>query len=139
MTEQIEAAREKEYSVVGKPLARIDGFIKATGQAQFTEDFILPGMLYGKILRRPYPHARIIHIDTSKAERLYGVESVITGRDTPGIKYGWLDNMPPDRYPLAIDKVRFIGDEVAGVEAINEEIAEEAVKLIKVDYELLPA
>ena len=92
MTEQIEAAREKEYYVVGKPLHRIDGFIKATGQAQFTEDLILPGMLYGKILRSPYPHARIIHIDTSKAERLRGVESVITGRDTLGIKYGWLDN-----------------------------------------------
>ncbi len=139
MTEQIESTRAKEYFVVGKPLPRIDGFVKATGQAQFTEDLILPGMLYGKILRSPYPHARIIHIDTSKAEKLRGVESVITGRDTPGIKYGWLDNMPPDRYPLAIDKVRFLGDEVAAVAAIDEEIAEEAVKLINVDYELLPS
>lgn len=139
MKVQVEEAGVAEYSVVGKSLPRIDGFIKASGQAQYTDDLILPGMIYGKILRSPYPHARILHIDTSKAEKLPGVKAVITGRDTPGVQYGFTDGLPPDKYPLSIDKVRFIGDEVAAVAAINEDIAEEALNLIKIEYELLPA
>jgi 4-hydroxybenzoyl-CoA reductase subunit alpha len=131
----------QEYSVIGKSLPRKDAVLKVTGEAKFTDDIILPRMLYGKILRSPYPHARILNIHTSKAEKLSGVKGVITGKNTPGIKYAFLDHpgIPPDQYPLAIDKVRYIGDEVAAVAAIDEDIAEEALCLIEVEYEKLPA
>lgn len=139
MEEELERARDREYSVIGKPLPRVDGVSKATGQAKYTEDLPLPHMLHGKILRSPHHHARIISIDASRAEKLPGVKAVITGKDMAGIKYGWGDGLPPDMYPLAMDKVRYQGDEVAAVAAIDEEIAEEALGLIRVDYELLPA
>lgn len=137
MKEQIQEVRAIEYSVVGKSLPRIDGPVKASGQAQYTDDLILPGMIYGKILRSPHPHARILNIDTSKAKKLAGVKTVVTGKDTPGVQYGFTDGLPPDKYPLAMDKVRFIGDEVAAVAAVDQDIAEEALSLIKVEYELL--
>jgi 4-hydroxybenzoyl-CoA reductase subunit alpha len=111
---------------------------KATGDAEYTDDMVLPRMLYGKILRSPYPHARIIDIDTSRAENLPGVKAVITGKDTPGRKYG-VFGRTADQYALAIDKVRYIGDEVAAVAAIDEDIVEEALDLIRVEYEPLPA
>ncbi len=131
----------KKYSVIGKHLPRIDGVVKATGEAKSTVDIFLPGMLYGKILRSPYPHARILNIDTSKAESLPGVRAVITCKDTPGIKFGLFDtpDFPADEYPLALDKVRYIGDEVAAIAAIDEDIAEEALDLVEVEYEELPA
>jgi 4-hydroxybenzoyl-CoA reductase subunit alpha len=98
---------------------------------------VLPGMLFGKVLRSPYPHARILNIDTSRAEKLPGVKAVITGSDTSGIPYG---SVPKgyDEYPLAIGKVRYVGDAVAAVAAIDEDIAEEALELIDVEYEELP-
>lgn len=136
---KMEVVREKKYSIVGKPLPRVDGVSKATGKANYTGDLILPQMLYGKVLRSPHPHARIINIDTIKADKLPGVKAIIIGKDLPGIRYGWRDNLPPDKYPLAIDKVRFIGDEVAAVAAIDEDTAEEALNLIRVTYEPLPA
>ncbi|PIP06340.1 MAG: hypothetical protein COX51_09085, partial [Syntrophobacteraceae bacterium CG23_combo_of_CG06-09_8_20_14_all_50_8] len=104
-------------------LPRVDGVIKAAGEAKFTADMVLPRMLYGKILRSPYPHAKILNIDTSKAKRLLGVKAVITGKDTLGIKYGSIDvpQYPADKNPLAIDRVRYIGDEVAAVAAIDED------------------
>jgi CO/xanthine dehydrogenase Mo-binding subunit len=126
----------KEYLAVGKRLPRIDGVAKATGEAKYSVDIVLPNMLYGKILRSPYPHARIINIDTSKAERLPGVKAVITAKDTPRIE---CDPWAVGKYVLAIDKVRCIGDEVAAVAAIDEDTALEALDLIKVEYELLPA
>ena len=131
----------KEYSVIGKRLPRLDSNLKVTGEAIFTGDMKLPGMLYGKILRSPYPHAKILNIDASKALKLPGVKAIVTGKDTAGIKYGCIDvpQYPADKYPLAIDKVRYIGDDVAAVAAIDEDIAEEALELIKVDYEVLPA
>lgn len=130
-----------EYRVVGKSLPRIDGPEKATGKAVFTVDVELKGMLHGKILRSPYPHARILSIDTSEAEKLPGVKAVMTGQDTSQVRYAFVDTprYPADEQPLAVDKVRYIGDEVAAVAAINEEIAEEALRLIKVEYEILPA
>ncbi len=130
-----------KYSVVGKPVRRIDGPDKVTGKAVYTYDMVLPGMLYGKILQSPYPHARILNIDTSKAEKLTGVKAVITGKDTPGIPYGNWRIYPVlmDELALAIDKVRYIGDGVAAVAAIDEDIAEEARDLIEVEYEELPA
>lgn len=125
----------EELAVVGKRVPQVDSLAKATGRAEFTTDITLPGMLYGKILRSPYPHARIIRIDTSRALKLPGVGAVITGQDTPKRKYGLF----PDEYCLAVDKVRFIGDEVAAVAAVSEDVATEALSLIDVKYEELPA
>ena len=132
---------EKNYSVIGKRLPRIDASSKATGEAVYTVDIRLPKMLYGKILRSPLPHARILHIDTRRAERLPGVKSVITWKDLKPEKksshcYG---AFVPDEYPLAIEKVRYIGDEVAAVAAVDEDIALEALDLIRVEYEPLEA
>jgi len=129
---------EKELDVVGVRIPMADAAAKATGAAQFTDDLILSGMLYGRILRSPFPHARILHIDTSRAERLAGVKGVMTGQDIPDQKYGIVPKAK-DEYALAKDKVRFIGDEVAAVCAIDPEIAEEALECIRVDYEELPA
>jgi len=131
----------QQYSVVGKSIPRVDGSLKATGEAKFTVDVVLPGMLYGKILRSPYPHAKILSIDTSKAEVLPGVKAVITGKDTGIVRFSFIDTprYPADQCPLAIDKVRFIGEDVAAVAATSEDIAEEALSLIKVEYEELPA
>ncbi len=129
---------ERELDVVGTRMPMLDAAAKVKGAAQFTDDLILPGMLYGKILRSPLPHARILNIDTSKAEKLPGVKGVMTGQDIPDRKYGIVPKAK-DEYALARDKVRFIGDEVAAVCAIDPEIAEEALDLIRVEYEELPA
>ncbi len=129
----------REFSVVGKDLPRTDSLAKATGHAIYTDDIKLPGMLHGRIFRSPVPHARIAHIDVSKASALAGVKCVITGEDTPKIRYGNWRLFPntQDEYPLAVDKVRFVGDEVAAVAAIDKEAALEALELIKVEYEEL--
>ncbi len=131
----------QQYSVVGKSIPRVDGSLKATGEAKFTVDIALPGMLYGKILRSPYPHAKILSIDTSKAEALPGVKAVITGKDSGEVRFSFIDTprYPADQCPLAIDKVRFIGEEVAAVAAVSEDTAQEALGLIEVEYEELPA
>ena len=131
----------KEFSIVGKDIPRTDGEAKARGSAIYTDDMKLPGMLHGRILRSPFAHALIKHIDVSQAAALPGVKCVITADDTLKIKYGNWRLFPDtqDEYPLAIDKVRFIGDEVAAVAAIDKDIAEEALELIKVEYEELPA
>ena len=131
----------KEFSMIGKDVPRIDARAKATGSAIYTDDIKLPGMLYGLLLRSPVPHAKIVRIDTRKAQALPGVKCVITGEDTPKIKYGNWRLFPDtqDEYPLAVDKVRFIGDEVAAVAAVDMETAREALSLIQVKYEELPA
>lgn len=125
------------YSIIGKRVPRIDSLAKAIGSAKYFADIILPRMLYGKILRSPYPHAKILNIDTSKAEALPGVKAVVTGKDTAGLPYG-VSSTLLDEYLLAIDKARFVGDAVAAVAAIDEDTAEEALSLIDVDYEILP-
>lgn len=127
-----------EHSVVGKSVPRIDSVVKATGDARYTADMTLPRMLHGKILRSPHAHARILHIDTSQAERLPGVKAVITGQDTAGEKWG-VFHYTRDQQLLPVDKVRYVGEEVAAVAAMDEDTAQEALGLIKVDYELLPA
>jgi len=129
---------EKKLSVVGARLPMLDAAQKAKGTALFTDDLVLPGMLYGKILRSPLPHARILDIDTSRAAKLSGVKGVVTGADIPDRQYGIVP-MAKDEYALAKGKVRYIGDDVAAVCAVDPEIAEEALELIKVDYEELPA
>ena len=129
---------KKGLNIVGTRVPMLDAGLKVKGAAQFTDDLVLPGMLFGKILRSPLPHARILNIDTSKAEKLPGVKGVVTGRDIPDRLYGIVP-MAKDEYALAKDKVRYIGDDVAAVCAIDSEIAEEALELIDVDYEELPA
>jgi 4-hydroxybenzoyl-CoA reductase alpha subunit len=125
-----------KYSCVGKDVPRVDGPGKVTGDAVYCADIYLKGMLQGKILRSPHPHAGILHIDTTKAEKLPGVRAIVTGSDTTGRKYG---GIVADKRPLATDKVRYVGDEVGAVAADTVDIAEEALDLIRVDYEVLPA
>jgi 4-hydroxybenzoyl-CoA reductase alpha subunit len=130
-----------EFSLVGTNVTRTFIKDKALGTAQYTDDIKMPGMLHGRFLRSPYPHARILNIDTSKAKALPGVKSVLTADDMPKVKFGNWRLFPDtqDETALAIDKVRFIGDEVAAVAAIDRDTAEEALSLIKVEYEVLPA
>jgi len=131
----------ERFNIVGKDVPRTDARAKATGAAIYTDDIKLPGMLHGRLLRSPLAHARIVHLDVKKARALSGVKCVITGEDTPKIPYGnWrLFPATQDEYPLALDKVRFIGDEVAAVAAVDRETAQEALDLIRVEYEELPA
>lgn len=128
----------KEYSVIGKPTPQVNSVDKVTGRLKYINDIALPGMLHGKILRSPYAHARIIRIDTSKAERLYGVRAVATSKDFPMVKSGRSLGLE-DEYPFGFDKVRHCGEEVAAVAAIDEDTAEEALDLIKIEYEEFPA
>ncbi|MGC2474804.1 MAG: molybdopterin cofactor-binding domain-containing protein [Candidatus Sulfotelmatobacter sp.] len=125
------------FSIIGKPTAMIDAAEKTTGAGKYTDDLSLPGMLIGKILHSPYPHARIKSIDASRAERLDGVVAVVIGKDAPKT-YGILP-VGHDEYSLALDRVRYVGDNVACVVATTEAIAEQALELIDVDYEVLPA
>jgi len=126
-----------EYSLIGKPIPRVDAKAKVTGKAKYAADYSLPDMLWCKLLRSPYPHARILNIDTSRAERLSGVKAIVTGKDFGGWTWGWMASTR-DEPPLAVDKVRYMAEAVAGVAAIDEDTAEEACGLIKVDYEELP-
>jgi len=131
----------KKYTVINTPVHNIDGVAKVTGRATYAFDVTLPGMLYGKILRSPHPHARVVSIDTSKAEQFPGVRGVVTGKDTLGIKQGIWRRYEElcDEQILPLEKVRYIGEPVAAVAAITEEIAEKALDLIDVEYEVLPA
>jgi CO/xanthine dehydrogenase Mo-binding subunit len=124
-----------ERSVVGKSVPRLDALEKVTGKAKYSVDMKFPGMLYGKVLRSPHPHARISRIDTSGAEKLAKIKGVVTGKDAPDERVGHIR----DRYILARDTVRFIGEAVAAVAAETIEAAEEALESIKVEYEILPA
>ncbi len=109
--------KDRKLNVIHTKVSRIEGKARVTGKAKFTFDINLPGMLYGKILRSPHPHANILNIDLSKAEKHPGVKVVLN---------------------LNKKKVRYIGDEIAAVAAMSEEIAEEALELIEVEYEKLP-
>ncbi len=127
-----------EYSVLNSRLPRIDAPLKATGLAKYADDLKFPGMLYATILQSPVAHARILNIDTSRAKKLKGVKAVITSKETGLIKYG----VSPARYDetlFAHDKVRYVGDEIAAVAAVDQATALEALSLIKVDYQELPA
>ncbi len=123
---------------IGKSLPRRDARLKATGEARYTADLSLPFMLHAAVLRSPYPHARIVRLDTSRAESLPGVRAVITARDTSGVKWG-VFRYTRDQEFLAREKVRYVGEEVAAVAAETEELAREAIALIDVEYEILPA
>ena len=125
-----------QSTIIGAPVTQIEGPSKVTGQTRYAADVDLPDMLWGKILRSPHPHARIVGIDASKAWSVPGVKAVVTGQDAPGHLMGKvLRDMPV----LCWDRVRYIGDRVAAVAAETPEAAEEAILLIEIDYELLPA
>ena len=111
-------SQEIDLTVIGKRQPRLDGAEKCSGRSVFADDVELPGMLCGKILRSPHAHARIISIDTTRAEELAGVHAVITGQDMP-VTYGIIP-WTPDEYPLCVDRVRYIGDGVAAVAAVDE-------------------
>ncbi|MDA1036225.1 MAG: molybdopterin-dependent oxidoreductase, partial [Chloroflexi bacterium] len=122
--------------IIGRPTASIEGPSKVSGDAQYAVDATLPGMAWVKLLRSPYPHARIVHVDTSKAAALPGVLAVMTGADVRGMRTG---NMFHDDPVLAWDETLFVGDRVAAVCAEDAETASRAVGLIAVEYEELPA
>ena len=130
-----------ELDYVGKRILRKDGPDKVTGKAIYSVDIQLRGKLVGRILRSPHAHARILNIDTRLALQVPGVKAIITARDTLGIKHGFVETprYPADQYPLAMDKVRFIGEEVAAVAATDVYAADKALSLIDVTYEPLPA
>ena len=125
----------QDFINIGKRIPKMDAEEKVTGKAVYIHDLKLPGMLFGKILYSHHPHAKILRIDTSAAEKLPGVKAVLTGYNTPTIKFGFYK----DNTPLKANKVRSYRDEIAAVAATDPDIAEEAINLIKVEYEILPA
>ncbi len=129
--------RKGGYKIIGTPRPKVDAFGKVTGRALYADDVMLPRMVYGRLLRSPHPHARIVSIDTRRALELPGVLAVLTGEDLPR-KFGILPSSQ-DEYALAIDKVRYVGDPVAAVAALDPDILDEALRLIQVEYEVLPA
>jgi CO/xanthine dehydrogenase Mo-binding subunit len=124
----------KNFKFVGHNVPRVDGIDKVTGKAKFTGDLVILGMLYGKILRSPYPHGRIIRIDTRQAEALPGVVGVLTAADISN-----MDAFYNGRPVIAMEKTRYVGEPVAAVAAVDEETAEEALSLMEVEYDELPS
>ena len=120
------------YRTVGKPLPRIEGEGKVTGRTLYTADVPVAGALWGKILRSPVPHAKIVRVDTSKAKQLAGVGAVLCGADLPPVFVG---SRMKDMPVLARERARFVGEPVAAVAAESRETAEEALSLIEVEYE----
>lgn len=137
-TETVQRSKDKEnehqFSVIGQRVPKYDALEKVNGRAQYLIDLKLSGMLHGKILRSKYAHARILNIDISKAEALDGVVAVITAKDTPKIKFGFMK----DNLPLKDEISLSYRDEIAAVAAIDEQIASRAIELIDVEYEKLP-
>ena len=125
----------EEFINIGKRIPKLDAEEKVTGKAIYINDLKIPGMLHGKILYSTHAHARIKRIDTSRAEKLPGVRAVLTGNTIPPVKFGFYK----DNVPLKAGKVRSYRDEIAAVAATDPDIAEEALDLIQVDYEILPA
>ena len=122
-------------SPIGESVTRIDAHEKVTGAAIFADDIQFgPNLLYARIVRSPHPHALIKKIDASKALALPGVKAVVTGEDFPG----YLGLYLQDRHIFCRERARYIGDPVAGVAAVTEEIADKAAALIEVEYEVLP-
>jgi CO/xanthine dehydrogenase Mo-binding subunit len=126
----------KVQSIIGAPVGRVEGAEKVSGAALYAADVTMPDALWGKILRSPYPHARILRVDVAKAWSIEGVKAIVTGKDEPNHYQG---KSIRDIPVLCWDKVRFIGDRVAAVAAESRDAAEEALNLIEVEYEELPA
>src|SRR5687767_6582602 len=130
----------QDLTIVGTDVRRVEGLDKVSGRLDFVDNMELPGMLHGMLLRSCVPHGRIISIDTSRAKQLPGVRAVLTGQDLLGM------NIDPftgpafkDQSALAIGKVRYVGDPIAAVAAVDRDTAEEALDLIDVEIEELPA
>jgi CO/xanthine dehydrogenase Mo-binding subunit len=123
-------------SVIGASVPQVNAREKVLGLAQYVGDIKMAGMLHAKVLRSPYPHARIVHVDTSRARALRGVKVVVTGADTPTHLWGPIYK---EHRILAAGKVRFAGEEVAAVAALDESTALDALELIRIEYEELPA
>ncbi|HET9918708.1 MAG TPA: molybdopterin cofactor-binding domain-containing protein [Ktedonobacteraceae bacterium] len=134
-----QSPKEKEHklNIIGSPLPKVDAYSKVTGRALYADDIMLPRMAYAKLLRSPHPHAHILSIDIRQAQALPGVLAVLIGEDLPR-KFGILPSSQ-DEYALAIDTVRYVGDPVAAVAALDPDTLEKALKLIEVEYEVLPA
>ena len=130
-----DSIRKVDGNILGKPHKRVDARSRIIGEAQYTDDISFPGMLHAKILRSPYAHARILSIDTSKAEEMDGVYGVITGNEMP-TSYGVIP-WTPDEHALCVGKARYVGDAIAAVAAIDEETANAALKEIDVQWEVL--
>lgn len=128
---------QEVLEVVGHRLPRVDGWAKVSGRAQYADDLSLPGMLFGKLPRSTHAHARIRAVRTDRARALPGVVAVITGQDLP-VRYGVFP-VGQDETALAVDKVRYVGEPVAAVAAVDPYVAEEAIRQVEVDYEPLPA
>jgi CO/xanthine dehydrogenase Mo-binding subunit len=126
----------KRLNVIGKPHPRLDGLETVTGQAAYTVDVALPAMLHGKLFRSSVPHAKIRRLDVSQARALAGVIAVLTAADVPRKRFGFTVQ---DEEIFAGEKVRYVGDVIAAVSAVNEEVAEQAIGLIDCDYDNLPA
>ncbi len=127
--------KERKFSVIGKPLPKIDAMAKCAGETLYADDLFFSRMIYAKLLRSPHPHARLRSISTERAAGLDGVYAVITGKDLPE-KFGIMPSTQ-DEEALAVEKVRYVGDPVAAVAASSETLAEKALELIDVDYEVL--
>lgn len=125
----------QQHRVIGKSQLKVDALQKVAGETRYADDLFLPRMLYAKLLRSVYPHARIAHIDTRRASEMAGVFGIVTGKDLP-IKFGIMPSTQ-DEEALCVDRVRYVGDPVAAVAAIDEETAERALELIDVEYEPL--
>jgi len=136
LTEAVTVSESSEqYSVIGKRIPKYDSLLKVTGTARYMIDLKLHGMLYGKVLRSRHPHARILKIETGRAESIPGVQAVITAADTPRIRFGFLK----DNLPLKEGVVLSRRDEIAAVAAVDEQTAQRAIDLIEVEYQKLPA
>ncbi len=137
---------EEQYDLIGKSINRVDAVAKVTGKAKYCSDYFESDLLVGMVLRSPYAHAKIKNIDTKEAENLEGVEAVLTYKSVPNIKFptaGHPYSLDPSHRDiedclLLTDKARFVGDSIAAVVATDEIIAKKALKLIKVEYEVLP-
>jgi len=127
---------KKRFDIVGKPRRRVDGRSKVTGALRYADDLFMPRMLFAKLLRSPHPHAVVEHIEFEKAKKHPGVHLVLTGRDFP-IPFGIMP-VSVDEYPLARERVRYVGDPVAAVIAVDEQTAVEALQLLDVRYQVLP-
>ena len=127
---------KEHFTVIGKARRRVDGRSKVTGQTRFADDITLPRMMHAKFLRSPHAHAQIVSIDTSRAAKHPGVHLVLTGKDFP-VTFGIMP-VSQDEYPLARERVRYVGDPLAAVIARDEQTAAEAVELIEVQYQKLP-
>ncbi len=125
------------HSVIGTSFVKVDAAAKVAGQTVFADDLVLPRMVFAKLLRSPHPHARVLKVDVAKAAALPGVVATLVGAELP-IPFGILP-VSQDEHALAQDKVRFVGDPVAAVAAVDEETAEAALRLVDVEYEVLPA